>query len=202
MQEQETAQLLSMIQAYYPNSLKERDENLNMLTLEIWNELLKDASFYEMKQALLYWMQNENYAPKANQLLDLVIKMKNPQLLKTAELAWEEVCYAAGKFGYEGYEQAKEKFCDKTKRVLKAVKWWDICRSEYQEPIKKKFISLFNNITQTDKEKGKLPLHRALEILPEYAFTKDPEYQKQLAELLEIAEIRKMKNKAKGTPEE
>ena len=136
------------------------------MTVDIWHTCLEECSFGECKQALAYWIDNNRFAPQISDIKGLVAKMRNPDAFKSSDQAWHQVTQAASKFGFQGQTEAYKILCDKTKRVLKTVKWWNVCYSERPEIVKSHFCKAWDNITESEKEFGKLPLHRALHIAP------------------------------------
>lgn len=137
---------------------------MQAMTVEVWHTLLEDCSYGECKQAVLYWMDNNPFAPQISDIKRLVAKMRNPDAYKSSDEAWHLVVQASSKFGFQGQSEAYKTFCDKTKRVLKTVKWWNVCYSERPEIVKNQFCKAWDNITESDKELGELPVHRALHI--------------------------------------
>lgn len=142
------------------------DFEQNAMTIDIWHACLEECSFGECKHALAYWIEDNRFAPQISDIKRLVAKMRDPEAFKSSDQAWREVSQAASKFGFHGQSEAYKTLCEKTKRVLKTVKWWDICYSERPEITKNHFCKAWDNITESERELGRLPLHRALLIAP------------------------------------
>jgi hypothetical protein len=166
---QETAQLLSIIQATYRNQLKAVDEDMNALTINIWNAILEDYPYGEIKIAFLQYAKLNKFAPQPSDLIELVEKMRSPKEFLSSEEAWEITSNAIRKYGFHRQKEAFDSFEPKIKRIVKSIGWWNLCYSERVEQLKKNFCSLWDNISHTERETNALPLERAKSILPRLA---------------------------------
>lgn len=85
MERTETAKLLMLISALYPNW---KPQNI-ALTTEAWNVVLKDYSYHEIEKSLYDYSQNNKsgFAPSPGQLIVPVEEKK-----KAAELSEWERC--------------------------------------------------------------------------------------------------------------
>jgi len=154
--------------------LKEHDPDLNKLTADIWTSLLEDYPFGEIKLAFKQYAKMNKFAPQVSDLIGLVEKMRNPTTFLSSEEAWEIASKAVRKFGFHKQSEAFAAFDPKMKRVVKAIGWWNLCYSERLDQLKKNFCSLWDNISQSEKEELALPFHRAVHIMKKYGEINEP----------------------------
>lgn len=171
----ETAKLLTMIQCIYPNANGvyevEKPEKMKAI-VRVWHGLLQDINFAEAEKAFIEYARNEHYAPKPSDIILYVTRTRNPEAFITGEEAWEKVASVASKIGFYRQKEAYAQFSPRTLRVVKAVGWERICRSERPEFVKKDFCSIYENISKTEQEILKLPYGYQGQYLPEYGQVK------------------------------
>jgi hypothetical protein len=147
-----TVKLLSMMQRIYPNHVKMMERDEFEITCKLWGRVLHGIGNQDCMEALIIHARQSKYPPTPSEIYDIVLKKHEPHLYKSGEIAWEEVCKAVRKYGFSRQSEAFEEFDDKTKRVVKATGWWNICYSEKPEFVKKEFISLWDNIKSVEQE--------------------------------------------------
>jgi hypothetical protein len=135
------------------------------LTSKLWQKLFSEVMFSEAVHALMNYACLNKFMPHPSELLDYVAKFKNPEAFKSPEIAWEEVSKAIKRFGYYRQTEAFATFDDKTKRVVKAVGWSNLCHSERVDLVKRNFCDLWNTINTREREQERLPYKSLQEVL-------------------------------------
>ena len=139
-------------------SHKNFDEKALRLTAKFWTSAFADMNFDLVFTAFQKWCMYEPFPPKISDLRQLSVKIQNPQALRTAEDAWEDVILAVKRFGYYQKDKAFETLDAGTKRCIKAIGWDEICHSDKIGVVKSNFVKMFDNIAETQKESDLVPL--------------------------------------------
>jgi hypothetical protein len=180
---QETAKLLTMIQALFWISGKQQSEDQFKMTVIAWQEMLNDVSYEEAKTALKLYASDNSFPPHPSDILLFVAKTREPEAFISGEEAWEIVKKAATKIGFYRQKEAYETFSPRVLRAVKIIGWEKICRSEKPEFVKKDFCQVYDNIAKSEQESLKLPLWSAIHVLPKYGEVKENKERGQLPEV-------------------
>lgn len=153
---QDTVKLLSMVQRLYPNQIKMADKDEFEFTAKLWEKILYDMDYQQCTEALITHTRLNYFAPQPSDIVEIVAKRNNPEVFKSGQIAWEEVCAAVRKFGFNRQSEAFVTLDEKTKRVTRAIGWWNICYDEKPQFVKKEFLALWDSIATTEQETIKI----------------------------------------------
>jgi Loader and inhibitor of phage G40P len=149
---EDTVKLLSMIQRLYPNQIKMIDKKDFDVTAKLWERCLWNIDYKSCAEALIIHARTSQYAPQPNNIIDICEKRYRPEVVKSGLIAWEEVCQAVKKYGFNRQSEAFNTFDEKLKRTVRAIGWWNICYSEKPEFVKKEFVAFWDNLKAVEQE--------------------------------------------------
>lgn len=95
------------------------------------------------------------YPPKIADIENRIHEIKNFKYEKSAAEAWGEVMEAIHKYGYYGEDEAMDSFDDKTKIIVKALGWQELCDSPNIAIERGQFLKMWNNIEEVSKKNEK-----------------------------------------------
>lgn len=164
MDKQETMKLLAILQTSYPNHYKTFDKDMMKLTLEMWWRAFADYDFEVVFRATQKYILQQKFPPTISELREEVIRIMNPDALKTGEQAWEEVISAVKKYGFYQQDKAFATMDERTKRATKAIGWQNICSSENIGIERANFYKMYDAISKDVKEQAMLPANLLTEL--------------------------------------
>lgn len=127
------------------------------VALEMWQKAFYDHSYQVVSSATYQYILQNKFPPTIAEIREEVIKITNPDALKTGEQAWEEVVKAVKRFGYYRQGEALKTLDKATQRAVNTVGWQDICHSEKIGVVRSNFFKVFEAVNKGAKEEAILP---------------------------------------------
>lgn len=96
--------------------------------VKVWYQLLKDISYQELNDAIMYWIQTQRKEPTIADLRALVSDTR--ETIEDWSEAWEDVKNAIARYGYYQPEEALESLKYLTREAAKRFGWSALCMME------------------------------------------------------------------------
>jgi hypothetical protein len=157
MTQEEALKLLMIIQTSYPNHYKNFEDGFLKMSVKMWQKAFEDQPFEVVFGALSKHILKAKFPPTIAELREEVIRITNPEALKSGEEAWEEVIAAVKRFGFYRQAEAMKSFDEPTQRAVRTIGWNKICHSETIGIERSNFYKTYEALSKGDKEKALLP---------------------------------------------
>ena len=159
MTKQETAKLIMLIKASYPNSFKHSDRELEAL-VDAWTKILEEYDFRTMESAFLAFTKTDTkgYPPVPGQLIALISEQRTNFLGENE--AWDGVARAL-RNGIYGFEEEYEKLDPIVQKCVGSAQqiqnWAMLPSSEVHTIIRSQFIKNYRTELERAKQDAKIP---------------------------------------------
>lgn len=152
----DTAKILAMLAAEYPNSFTKMDENTKRVKLELWCNEFKNDSFESVYTAVRMCMESgADFAPNIGQLRKRM-RMQTEQAEMSEGEAWALVSKACRNGSY-GYKKEFEKLPPIVQRAVgtpeQLKEWAAMDESTVQSVIASNFQRGYRSIRERQREK-------------------------------------------------
>lgn len=128
---------------------------VNENTINLWHMIFqnedKDIVFLAFQKHVL----ESVYPPKIADIENRIHEIKNFKYEKSAAQAWAEVMKAIREFGYYQEEEALQSFDEKTRIIVKALGWQELCDSPNIAVERGQFLKMWNNIEEVSQKNEK-----------------------------------------------
>lgn len=161
MTKREVAELMTVLQANYPDSFKGQSDAVVSVKITLWHDFFKDLPKEIVSAAAKAFMATDTsgFMPNVGQISEQIRKLKEPQEM-TAMEAWSIVAKALRNSTY-GFLEEYEKLPPNIQRVVgrpEQLKEWGAMDQEVvQSVVSSNFQKSFNARAKSDKEYEKLP---------------------------------------------
>jgi len=147
MNKTETAKILSIISATYPQV------KIKNGTVEAWHVLLGDLSFDIVLSSIKKVLQEQEYPtiPTIGKIRKEAVFLSTPHHLP-APKAWALIISAVRRYGYSQEKEALEDMPELVKEAVKSIGWRDICLSENIDVIRGQFRMAYDRLQQKQEE--------------------------------------------------
>lgn len=150
------------------------DKEFEQKQVEVWFTFFHQEEFQDFKQAVTRLISKSKFLPSIAEVKQEIALIKNPVLQLNAEDEWSKVQLAIRKHGQYSPREGMESLEPQTQRVVRMMGGFQaICQSTEGDWLRKNFVSLFNELAETNQD--------ALQL---------SEPQMTLAELKRIAEVK------------
>lgn len=149
----ETAKLLAVIAAAYPEKFTINDVKVNL-----WHNLLKDISYEVANIAIQKHILESPFVPTIADIRKAATEIMTPEEQKIdAATAWGEVTRAISIYGFYRPEEALASMSPITARVVRFMNWQELCLSENQGVTRGQFIKMFESVSKRESQDKLLP---------------------------------------------
>lgn len=161
MTKKETAKILAILQAGYPDSFRDKTDEAIKVVVELWASVFADDSFESVSAALLAHIATDNnrYMPPPGIIKNMLIKINSPAEMTEAE-AWSYVSKALRNSTY-GAEKEFDKLPESVKSVVRSPsqlrEWAVLPIDELQTVVASNFQRSFRARAASDREFKALP---------------------------------------------
>jgi hypothetical protein len=137
----------------------------------MWHKAFEDQPFSVVFGAVSKYILHQKFPPTIADIREEVIRMTNPQAMKSGEEAWEEVILAIKKFGFYRQAEGIKTLDEPTRRAVMTIGWGNICKSESIGIERSNFYKLYEALNKGQKEKAVLPnaLYEAIQTVTNQA---------------------------------
>lgn len=143
MKASETAKLLAVISAAYPNF--QADES----RAKVWAQMLADVDYRVADIAVWRHIATSKFPPSIAEIREQArIALQGPEY--TATESWEEFIQGIRRFGQYREQEALDSFHPLTRRMAEAIGWWDACMSENVDVLRGQYLRMFEQLRQRD----------------------------------------------------
>lgn len=120
MTKEETARILEILKATYPNSYKNMSADSLKLMVSLWYECFKDVPYKVVGKAIQSFVfeDDREFAPNPAQVRNRVLSLTCPDIGPEAETAWDEVIRAVRACWPEEARIEYDKLPETTKRAI------------------------------------------------------------------------------------
>jgi hypothetical protein len=158
MTPQETKKIFAILMVSYPKFFPAEDKDKLRLTIELWAEMLADIPFEVVQVAVKKMILESPYPPAISdvrkQIADI---MTAPEDRIDASTAWGEVLHAIRMFGWPRPEEAMESLSPRTRQVVKAMGWQEICQATEAGVVRGQFLKMYDAYASRERQESLLP---------------------------------------------
>jgi hypothetical protein len=152
MKKSEITKLMAIISEVYSGF------EVSELKVGIFMEFLKDLSYKVVEKAIFIHISQSKYAPTIAEIRKHAVEIMNTQSVN-ANTAWGEVKSAIRNFGMPRTNEAILSLSPLTAKVVNAIGFTEICKSENQSVIRGQFIKLYNELRQEETDNLVTPIN-------------------------------------------
>lgn len=161
MTDEQTAKILTLLQAEYPNSFSRLDDRGMDLKLELWTREFAEDDFNLVYSAVRLLMKTgRSFAPNIGEIRDRMTQLTSPENSMTEQEAWALVSRACSN-GLYGYREEFEKLPPEIQQAVGApeqLKEWAALDAEtVQSVVASNFMRGFRATRQRAKEEALIP---------------------------------------------
>lgn len=163
MTTQETAKIIYVIKATYPNSFQKYTTKDLENMIAAWSSVMEDYSYEVVSAGLKVYLSSDTkgFPPSPGQVIDCITKITTPpQEDLTADEAWGYVVKAISNSGYNAAEEY-EKLPDICKRVVvnpAKLRTWAMMNSDELHTVEKShFYRSYRTVLERQREDAKIP---------------------------------------------
>lgn len=161
MTKKETAQIMAVLQANYPDNFRDKSEAMREATVNLWHSVFERDSYQVVQAAVMAYIQTstERFMPNVGMIREQIRKLTEPEGMSEAE-AWGLVKNAL-RNGLYGFHEEYEKLppvvqrCVGTENTLR--EWAMMDCDELDSVVASNFQRSFRAISRSEAEWSKLP---------------------------------------------
>ena len=161
MTKKETAQILAILQANYPDNFRDKSEFMREATVNLWHTVFERDSYQVVQAAVMAYMQTstDRFMPNVGLIREQIRKLTEPEGMSEAE-AWGLVKNAL-RNGLYGYHEEYAKLPPVVQRCLgseNTIREWAMMESdELDSVVASNFQRSYRAISKREEEWAKLP---------------------------------------------
>ena len=153
MKPSETAKLLAVISAAYPEKFRVDD-----MKVQLWHSLLKDLSYEVCNIAVQKHILESPFVPAISDIRKAAVSIMTPEEEKMdAGAAWGEIMKAIKTYGIYRPEEAFQNLSPRTAKVAQYMGWQEICMSENMGVLRGQFMRIFDSMAVREDADKLLP---------------------------------------------
>ena len=135
----------------------------NELAMRMWYKELCDIQYEVAEIALEKWVQTNKWSPSIAEIREMAASVSSPDMPDWSE-AWESVCKAIRRFGYNRQREGLESLDKLTREVVDRLGYKYLCMSENHASDRANFRMIYENLSKREQTKHQiaLPLHEAI----------------------------------------
>lgn len=162
MNRNETTMIIATLKMAYPSSFKDLSEEDASATVNLWQMLLADEPFEDVKNAVMALVSTRTvgYSPTIGEVKEKLFQLRNPHERSETE-AWALVSRAC-RNGYYGYKEEFEKLPLDVQRAVGApevLKQWAMIPTDELETVTaSNFRKSYSTMQTRDRELAKIPM--------------------------------------------
>lgn len=163
MTKQETAKIIYVIKATYPNAFQKYTTQDFDNMIAAWSSVMEDYSYETASAGLKVYLSSDTkgFPPSPGQVIDCITKITMPPSEDlTVDEAWALVCKAVSNSGYNAASEY-EKLPDIVKKVVvnpANLREWGLMDSdEFHSVQKSLFIRSYRTMQERRREDAKIP---------------------------------------------
>lgn len=150
MTKTETAKILAIIAAAYPNF------KLTEATAQVWHTLLSDLDYHEVETAVQVIVSTHTFPPSIAEVRKAVAQLRHPEAMSPAE-AWELAAKAIRDFGYYRKAEALRWLPPLVARAVEAIGWEELCLSDSLSVLRAQFERIYAGLLDRETRESVLP---------------------------------------------
>lgn len=161
MTKTETAQILAVLQANYPDNFRDKSETMREATVNLWHSVFERDPYQLVSAAVMAYIQTstERFMPNVGIIREQIRKLTEPESMSEAE-AWGLVKNAL-RNGLYGYHEEYEKLPTLIRRCVgseNTLREWAMTDGETVDSvIASNFQRSYRAISKSEAEWAKLP---------------------------------------------
>ena len=161
MNKLETMKIMSVLQANYPDSFKNYDEEEFEGVINLWTTVLADATYKEVSNAVIAHISTDTnrFMPPVGVIRNMLIKLNEPQEMTEME-AWNLVAKAVANSNYNSAEEFN-KLPDDIKAIVGSPatlrEWAVMDAGDFNSVIQSNFLRSYKVKSKNIKEYKALP---------------------------------------------
>ena len=161
MTKKETAQIMAVLQANYPDTFKDKSEDMRNATVNLWHSVFERDPYPVVQAAVMAYIQTstERFMPNVGMIREQIRKLTEPHGMSEAE-AWGLVKNAL-RNGLYGYHEEYEKLPPVVQRCVGSEntlrEWAMMDGDSLDSVVASNFMRSFRAISKTEAEWAKLP---------------------------------------------
>lgn len=160
MNKKETAQIITILQANYPDSFRTMDDRMMQMTVNLWETIFADDDYREVQAAVIAHIATDTgrYMPPVGVIKNALVKLREPQEMTEAE-AWALVAQAIKRSSIYAAEEF-DKLPDICKRLVGSasqLREWAITPNLNIEVVSSNFMRSYKARLKNDREFAALP---------------------------------------------
>lgn len=169
MELNETLQLMAVLSAAYPAFYAKQTTDEKQAVVKVWHTMLKDIPYAVANTAVykLIAERREGFPPSIGEFREQCVDVIRPQTEKLDHSqAWGEVEQAIRRYGSYRESEAIESFSSKTKNIVQAIGWRNMCFAEKEEisVIRGQFRRMYETMHERERKESVIPAHVGKEI--------------------------------------
>lgn len=160
MEKAEVLKLLMLLEAEYPQSFKNLDDEHRRLKIELWSkEFEKDNSSVVYAAARTLMRSGREFAPTSGQIREKMVDLLAVNVLDEQQ-AWSLVSKACSN-GYYGYRQEFEKLPPEVQRAIGRAEqlreWALVDEDTFQTVVASNFMRSYKTTVVRERELARIP---------------------------------------------
>lgn len=152
MKTSEVIKLYAALTVAYP-----RLPEANELTIEMWNDALKDVDYKTAEVAIKKIILTSTFPPSIAEVRAAVTSIMIPDILTAAD-AWGEVQKALRLYGYYRTQEAIDSMSELTVKTVKYIGWSNICLCEESGVVRGQFLKMYEQVANRKRSEVLLPV--------------------------------------------
>ena len=145
MNKTETAKILAVIAAAYPNF------KVDEIQVTVWQEMLGDIHYSVVNMAVKKTILENKFAPSIAEVRQSAFDILNPDNLSAAE-SWGMVINAIHGYGSYRQKEALESLPAEVAETVKQMGWQEMCRADNVEVIRGQYIKLYEQLKERNRK--------------------------------------------------
>lgn len=161
MTKTETAKILSVLQANYPDNFRGKSDAMREATVNLWHSVFERDPYQIVSAAVMAYIQTstERFMPNVGIIRDQIRKLTEPESMSEAEAWW--LVKNAMRNGLYGYHEEYEKLPPMVRRCVgseNTLREWALTDCETVDSvIASNFQRSYRAISRSEAEWAKLP---------------------------------------------
>ena len=157
MNKQESARLVAVILASYPQQAAKLDQSRQLGMIDAFESLLDDLTYAQCNAALRVLLQTRTWMPSVAEIRATVVELeRGPQ--RNGGDAWGSVLDAIRRYGAYRTPGVDFQFADPlVARCVQALGWQNLCLSEMQTSDRKQFVELYEKLAAQSQRQAQAP---------------------------------------------